>query len=55
MVLEVACPSPIGVMLRGTGRLLGAISTLNGNSKLTAANLPYSCVKLCLQQQQDEL
>lgn len=29
MVLEVACPSPMGVMFmfRGTGLLLGAIST----------------------------
>lgn len=26
MVFEVACPSPMGVMFRGTGLLLGAIS-----------------------------
>lgn len=26
MVLDVVCPSPMGVMFRGTGLLLGAIS-----------------------------
>ena len=26
MVVEMACPSPMGVMFRGTGLLLGAIS-----------------------------
>jgi len=35
MVVEVACPSPIGVMFRGTGLLLGAISIIyNNNSKM---------------------
>lgn len=28
MVLEMACPSPMGAMLRGTGFFLGAISLM---------------------------
>lgn len=28
MVLELACPSPMGAMVRGTGFFLGAISVM---------------------------
>ena len=38
MVVEMACPSPMGVMFRGTGLLLGAISiraSLSPNTKIS--------------------